>query len=504
MKEEKPEKKGFHPQQWLLLTTLIIGGFKGRLDGTIVNLALPKIISEFGITVAQASWVTTAYIIANAIFIPIFGKLGDLIGMKKLNAYGIIGFTITSIFAGLSFNLSSLVFMRVLQAITISVGYPIAFALIAYNFRDKQDRAQAMGIYTAIFAAAAVFGPLIGGPLIDNFSWRSVFYINIPIGILATYMALNYVEEPDKEIKGAKNFDIPGAVLLGVFLGTLVLVLDQGRDWGWTSTNSIVSYLITAGSFIWFLLIEMKAKEPIVDLRFFKIPTFTASIITSFISFMGMIGGIFLIPIFAQSYLGYSVTKSGYIFIPMAIGLMLASGIGARLARVVEARYLISFGMFISSLMMLSFSAIDIKWTFFDISWRLFVFAAGLGLGFASLSQAATSTVPLEEVGVASSVLMLARNVSGAFGTAIFATILQNSITSHLVNVQKYSVINDYTQANVSKFMGLMALKSNILAYSTVFKVSIFFMLAGSIAALFMKESKRDAEPQKEHTVMME
>src|SRR5258708_9451745 len=209
-------KKKFENYQWMVLLTVMIASFLGRLDGTIVNLALPKIISDFGITVSQASWISTAYIIANAIFVPIFGKLGDLIGRKPLYLFGIIGFTLTSALAGLSFNLPSMVIFRILQAITVSIDYPLALSIIAYTFSDKQQRAQAMGMWSAIFAASAVFGPLLGGPLIDNFSWRSVFHINIPLGLLGTFMAIRFIEEPVKQIKGLKNFDIIGAILLGI------------------------------------------------------------------------------------------------------------------------------------------------------------------------------------------------------------------------------------------------------------------------------------------------
>lgn len=416
MKKEK--RRGFARHQWLILATVMIASFLGRLDGTIVNLALPKIIQDFGITVSQASWISTAYIIANAIFVPIFGKLGDMIGRKPLYIFGIVGFTLTSAMAGLSFNLSSMVIFRILQAVTVSIDYPLALSIIAITFTDKGQRAQAMGMWSAIFAAAAVFGPLLGGPLIDAFSWRSVFYINVPLGILGTIMALRFIEEPVKKIKGIKNFDILGALLLGISLGTMVLVLDQGQTWGWMSDKSILSYIITLVSLVSFLMVEKRQAEPVVDLKFFKNPTFPAAIITSFISFGGMMGGLFLVPIFAQSFLGFSVTKSGYIFMPMAIGLMIAAQFGAILSVRFPSRFLTSLGMFWAAFMLLNFSGIDIRWTFFDLTFRLFLFAVGLGIGLAPLTNAATSTVPLHEIGIASSVLALARNIAGAFGVA--------------------------------------------------------------------------------------
>src|SRR6185312_2500829 len=374
----------------------MIASFLGRLDGSIVNLALPKIISDFGITVAQASWISTAYIIANAIFVPVFGKLGDMIGRKRLYIFGIVGFTATSALAGLSFNFPSLIFFRILQAITVSIDYPIALSIIAYNFTDRKLRAQAMGMWSAIFAAAIIFGPLIGGPLIDHFSWRSVFYVNIPLGSLGTIMAMRFVKETVTEKVHLKHFDFEGSILLGISLGTIVLVLDQGQTWGWGSTNSIISYVVGVGSMIAFIWYEQHQKEPIIDLKFFKDRVFSAAIITSFISFMGMIGGIFLIPLFVQIYLGYSVTKSGYVFIPMAFGMMMFAQIGGRLVGRFPGNYIIALGMFWAAFIMFLFSGLDIKWSFWHISGLLFLLAAGLGAGLPALTQAATSRVPLQ------------------------------------------------------------------------------------------------------------
>lgn len=498
---QPPKKRGFESQQWLILVTLMIASFLGRLDGTIVNLALPKIIQDFGITVSQASWISTAYIIANAIFVPVFGKLGDLIGRKPLYIFGIISFTVSSAFAGLSFNLPSMIFFRIIQAITVSIDYPIALSIIAHTFEDRQQRAQAMGMWSGIFAAAAVFGPLLGGPLTDNFSWRSVFYINIPLGIIGTLMAMRYINEPVKVIKGIKNFDVWGSVLLGISLGTMVLVLDQGQSWGWGDVKSLISYLVSAVSMVAFILVERREKEPVVDLKFFRIPAFSASIITSFISFGGMLGGLFLIPIFAQSALGYSVTKSGYIFIPMAISLMVAAQFGARLSAKIPPRFLASGGMLWSAFMLYLFAGIDIKWTFFDLTWRLMLFAAGLGVGLAPLTNATTSSVPIQEVGIASSILALARNIAGAFGVAVFATILSNSITSNLIAIQTHSIINTTNPQILSQVTSLMIGKANIAAYGTVFRTAALLVGIGAIPALFVKESKVTHAKQNAHAI---
>lgn len=491
-KNESGKSGGFQSHEWIILFTVMIASFLGRLDGTVVNLALPKMISDFGITVSQASWISTAYIIANAIFVPIFGKLGDLIGRKPLYLFGIIGFVVASIFAGLSANLPQMVIFRVLQAITVSIDYPLALSIIAFTFQDKQKRAQAMGLWSAVFAVAAVFGPLLGGPLIDNFSWRSVFYINVPIGMLGAFMAWKYIKEPVKKIRGIKNFDIWGSLLLGSALGTLVLVLDQGQTWGWLSMNSITAYAVTAISFVAFILVEQRQKEPIVDLKFFKIPEFAISLLVSFITFMGMIGGLFLLPIFVQSYMGYDVTKTGYLFLPMAAGMMIGAQSGARLSARFAPKYVVFTGLIWASFVLYLFSGIDLTWSFAHFATLLGFFALGLGLTFAPITNASISTVPLHEVGVASSILALVRNIAGAFGVAIFATILTNSITSGMINVQRYSVINTFDPNVLKQAAFLMVIKANVASFKVVFLCSAIITFVGALSALLLRETTKE------------
>jgi DHA2 family multidrug resistance protein len=496
-----PLDQKFTRLQWMILLTLIIGTFLGRLDGTIVNLALPKMITDFGITVSQASWISTAYIIANAIFVPVFGKLGDLMGRKPLYIFGIVGFTISSMLAGLAWSLPSMLFFRILQAITVSIDYPIALSIIAFEFLNPKLRAQAMGIWSGVFALAVVFGPLLGGPLTDLFGWRAVFYINVPLGILGIFMAVHFLVEPVSKIKGIKHFDWLGSLVLGISLGTMVLVLDQGQSWGWTSTKSILSYLIAVGSLLTFIWIEKREKEPVIDLKFFSNPAFTSANIVSFISFMGLAGGIFLLPVFVQTILGYSVTLSGFLFIPMAFGIMIGAQTGARLLYRVPIRIFVSIGMFWAAFVLFNFSGIDVKWSFFDMAWRLMAFAVGIGIGFAALTQSATGSVPIQEVGVASSVLALSRNLAGAFGIAIFATILSNSVTSQLMAIESHSLIHTHDPVMLKAIPALMAVKANINAYGTVFRWASLFVFFGGIAALFLRDPKPQTAGAQHHPV---
>ena len=482
------KSKGSNLRWWILLT-VIIGTFLGRLDGTIVNLALPKIINDFGINMTSAGWIATAYILANAVFVPIWGKLGDTLGRKKVYIIGFTIFIFGSILAGLSWDLSSMIVFRVIQAIAGSADYPTAMAIIAVTFKEGKERAQALGIWSSSFAAAAVFGPLIGGPLIDNFGWRSVFLINFPIGILGIYMAMRFINESRSEQKNT-SFDWFGSITLGGMLSALVLVLDKGTDWGWLSVTSLFCYFCIIVLLGLFIKIEKKAKDPIVDLRFFKIPAFVNTLLNNFIVFMGMIGGIFLLPIFAQTFLGYTATQSGYLFMPMAFAMMIASPLGGALTGRVKSKYIIFASTLVASIGIFFFSFLDPKSTAINIIVPLVIMAFGLGFGMAQRTNIIASVVDPKEIGVASSILALVRNISGAFGIAIFGTILNNRTGHNILSINNYSVLHSHNVIDFQKFIALIELKAQVNAYNYVFLVSSAVVFLGAFAVLFLKVKK--------------
>ncbi len=476
--------------RWWILFTVIIGTFLGRLDQTIVNLALPKIINDYGITVAAGGWIATAYILANAIFVPIWGKLGDTIGRKKVYILGFGIFIVGSVLAGFAWNLPSMIVFRVIQAIAGSADYPTAMAILAVTFKEGKERAQALGIWSSSFAAASVFGPLLGGPLIDNFGWRSVFLINLPIGIVGTLMALRFINESKSEIK-TKFFDWWGAITLGVSLSALVLVLDKGADWGWLSLTSTLLYTAIVGFMYIFIQIEKRVPEPIVDLKFFKIPAFVNTLGNNFIVFMGMMGGIFLIPIFAQVFLGYDAQQSGYLFMPMAAAFMLAAPLGGKLFGRVEARYVIFASTFVAAIGIFFFSFLDPKSGPWAIMIPLFIMAFGMGFGMAQRTNVIASVVDPHEIGIASSVLALIRNISGAFGIALFATILNLRTERNILHINSLSTLTSHNPIDIQKYTSLVILKSQVNAYDYVFILASILVAVGAFAILWLKVKER-------------
>lgn len=500
MPVESPAKPAHSP--WLVLATVMVGTLLIGLDRTVVNLGLPGMISDFNISVSNAGWIATGYIISNAVFVPVFGKVGDKVGDRTIYLWSFIGFIIASVLAGAAWSLSSMVVFRVLQGLVGAAIYPTAMAIIAKTFTDKDARTQALGIWSASFAVSAALGPLIGGPLIDAFSWRWLFYINLPVGILGICMTIWYLPH-DKPVDTKKGFDYMGAVVLGIALSALVLVLDKGSDWGWLATPSLISYAVFVVFSLLFYRVERTAEDPVVDLKLFTNPIYANILILSFVSFGAMMGALFLLPVFAQTYLGFNATQTGLLFVPMAFSLMLAAPIGGRLSRTVPLRILVGVGMAIASFGIYLFSGLDVKTTEFELMLPLIIFAAGLGLGMAPMTAAATNSVAANEVGVSSAVLNLVRNIAGAVGIAFFGTILTSLIESKVLDFGQRVVMNVHDAQTVQTVSTLIILKAQVEAYAEVFAIAAGIMSLGVVAALFLKEPKHRAPKGEEDSTLV-
>ena len=346
--------------RWIVLATVIFGTFLGRLDQTVVNLALPKIIGDFSITVTDAAWISTAYILANAVFVPVWGKLGDTAGRKSIYLIGFIGFIIASGLCAIAWNLPSMIVFRIIQGFAVSADYPTAMAIISITFTDMKERAQALGIWSGAFAVASVFGPLIGGPLIDNFNWRSVFFINIPLGIIGLFLALTFIDESVGEKRSAK-FDWWGAITLGAALVTLMLVLDQGQTWGWLSIAEprvLCRYDVLSA----FCSIVIELRQDRADrrpqflqdtrVRVYACSTTSSSSWRSSARYSSSRS-------LPKRFSAIRATQTGYLFIPLAISLMIAAPLGGRLIGKVKPSYVIFVSTFFSGFGIFLLSYID-------------------------------------------------------------------------------------------------------------------------------------------------
>ncbi len=489
--------------RWWILFTVIFGTFLGRLDQTVVHLALPKIISDFSSAVNDAAWIATAYILANAVFVPVWGKLGDTAGRKRIYLIGFIGFIVASGLCAVAWNLSSMIVFRVIQGFAVSADYPTAMAILAVTFTDMKERAQALGIWSSAFAAASVFGPLIGGPLIDNFNWRAVFFINIPLGIIGLFLALTFIDESVGE-KRSVSFDWWGSSVLGFALFGLTLVLDQGQTWGWLSGWSLFWYAATAASAVIFYFIELRQPEPIVNMEFFKNSLFVNTLINNFIIFMGMMGAIFLVPIFAETFLGYDATQTGYLFIPLAVAMLVAAPIGGRLIGKVKASVVIFGSTLVAAIGILMLSGIDARSTALDISVPMSIMAFGMGFGMAQRTNLIAVAVPHEDIGEASAILALVRNIAGAFGTAIVGTLLDASVNANVLRIAGQSFLNGTGAQLTQEFVSLIILKAQIAGYATVFEISALVIAIGAFASFLIRVPEHAVDVGGEHIMILD
>ncbi len=484
--------------RWMALLTVIIGTVLGKLDQVVVNLAIPKIMGDFSITVTDAAWIATIYILANSVFVPIWGKLGDTIGRKRVYLIGFSVFVIGSMLAGVAWNLGSMLIFRVIQAVASSADYPTAMAIIAVTFTDAKERATALAIWSAgAGLGGAVFGPLVGGFLIDTFGWRSVFYINLPIGLIGIAMALTFLRESVSEQR-TQQFDFGGGITLGIAVAALVLVLDRGSDWGWFSTESLLAYLTIVVFGYLFYRIDRNHPDPIVNFKFFKIEAFDSALANNFLVMMGMFGGIFLLPIFAQTFLGFSAKEAGYLFIPMVFAMMVGAGVGSRFVGKVRSKYVLAISSLIGALgPLLLATSLDPRSTAFDLSLAMCVLYFGLGLGMAQRVGIVPMVVPTNEVGVASSILMLVQNVAGAFGIAAFTAMLTGAAEDSVIAISRYSTINTVNPLLRGQAVALMALRADIDAFRMVFWYVTFLVLATAVVALFTLNIKDEMDKTK-------
>lgn len=480
-----------------MLLTVMVGTLLIGLDRTVVNLAVPSVISDFGINVTSAAWIATAYIITNAVFVPVFGKLGDMFGNRVIYLWSFVGFIVVSIFAGLAWDFGSLIAFRAIQGLVGAAIYPTAMSLIAKTFTDTKARAQALGIWSSSFAVSAVIGPLLGGYLIDHFSWRMIFYINLPIGIAGLIMTLLWLPHDRPTERG--RFDWFGSILLAGAITSMVLVLDQGQSWGWTSMPSIACY---AGTILFGYVTywwETRHMHPIIDFGLFKNPIIVSVLAVSFISFGGMMGAMFLLPVFTQQFLGYDAIKTGLLFVPMGLALPVFAPLGARLANSIHPRYTVSFGMLVAASSFFLLHWLDPAMTYFSFVIPLILFGAGLGLGMAPLTNASTTAVPLHQVGMSSGLLNLTRNVGGAFGIAIFGTLLTNATNANVLEVAQHSTIRSTDPQIMSEAVRLIIMKADLLSYSTVFIFASLAMVTGGLLALILLRASAGQTPAGQH-----
>lgn len=420
----------------IIVLVAVMGGlFLAALDQTIVGTALPKILSEFN-ALEKLSWVVTAYLLASTVTVPLAGKLSDIYGRRRLLMTGIVVFVIGSMLSGIAQDIDQLIAFRAVQGIGGGILFANAFSIIGDLFVPA-ERGKWMGIFGAVFGLSSVVGPLLGGWLTDSYSWRWTFYINVPIGIIAFFMIARYLPTIVSKIK--HSIDWLGAALLTGGLSSLILATSLGgtENWEWNSARIMSLFAAAALLLFSFIMVERKAKDPILPLRFFKNSIFSVASVLMFIFGIGMFGAIIYIPLFAQDVLGFSATNAGIITLPMIIGLTIASAISGRVVSSI-GRYkaILVSGLGIATFGIFLLSGLTPQSDYWDMSWRMVITGLGLGVGMPLINLAVQNSFHQRDLGTATSSMQLFRSIGSTVGLAIMGGLLNNVLTQKLASAQ--------------------------------------------------------------------
>lgn len=429
------------PTKRLILFGVLLGLFLSALDQTIVSTAMPRIVQDLN-GLSLYSWVTTAYLLTNTALVPIYGKLSDLYGRKPVLMFGIVVFLIGSMLCGLSGEpflgnlfgggMMQLVVFRALQGVGAAALGSVAFAIIADLF-EPVDRPRYQGLFGAVFGLSSVIGPLLGGFLTDNISWRWVFYVNLPLGLLA--LAFIFAKMPRLASGLQARVDWLGAFLILLFAVPLLLALTWGADgnYGWTSPMILGLFGLSVASLIAFLIAENRHSSPILPLTLFKNPTFAWGAVARFLIGAGFLGAILFLSLYLVQVQGVSATKAGTATIPLTLGLIVgAIGSGQIAARLGQYKPLMLGGLVLMALGFYSLSTLNADTSYTSVILRMVVLGLGIGPTLPLYTNALQLSVKPWEIGVATSAGQFFQQMGSTIGTAIFGAVLTTGLTQNL------------------------------------------------------------------------
>ena len=419
-------------RRWWTLAAMCFALFMLMLDNTVVNVALPSIQEDLGASLSGLEWTVNAYTLTFAVLLVTGGRLGDILGRRRMFLFGVVVFAVSSAAIGFSPNAGTLIAFRAVQGIGAAFMMPATLSIITVTF-PPEERGKAIGTWAGVSALALAIGPVVGGVLTEYVSWRAIFFLNLPVAAGAVAVTLFSTRESRDE-SSSHAIDFPGIVALSVSLTALVLGLVEGNAWGWGSAQIIALGVVAVAGLVAFILLEPRVREPMVDFTLFRSKTFLGANAVGFIVSFAMLAMFFFLALYMQNILEFSAVEAGVRFLPSTLMIVLIAPIAGRLADRVGPRPLIATGLSLTATSMILLTQINTGTGYGTLLPAFVIMGIGMALVMSPMSTAAMNAVPPQKAGVGSGVLSMSRMVGGTFGVAAIGALFQYLSRSYLTD----------------------------------------------------------------------
>jgi len=433
--------------KWVVAVSVAFGSLMATIDASIVNVALPDIRGELGASIQEITWISTAYMVAMVLVMPLTGFLGAFFGQRRLYLASMVLFIVGSGLCGTARSLPTLIFYRIVQGLGGGALQPTQQAILRQTF-PPEEQGIAMAMFAMVVMIGPAVGPVLGGYITDQYSWPWIFYVNLPVGLLGLLLTIQNVHEPDdvrtanraRAEQARKNLDIAGIVLMVVGVGALQYLFEEGPQEDWFDALEIrITAFICAVALIAFVIRELTATAPVVNLRLFKDATFASATLIAFVMFGMLMGSMFLLPVFTQESLHFTATLSGIVLMPRTLAMMVVSPIVGRLYNRVQPAFIVGTGVILFAIGSWQLSRITIDTSSTQMIVPLIITGAAFACLFVPLTTAALSAMARHQLADAAGLNSFVRQIGGSVGLTIFATLFSNfamearaSLASHV------------------------------------------------------------------------
>ncbi|MCX5699102.1 MAG: DHA2 family efflux MFS transporter permease subunit [Candidatus Omnitrophica bacterium] len=447
--------------KWIIALAVVLPTLLEVIDTSVVNVSLDHIRGSLSAGIDEATWTITAYLVSNAIIIPLTGWLSRVFGRKRYLLFSVALFTVSSFLCGSAASISALIFFRIIQGIGGGALQPISQTILLESFPPEE-----YGMAMAIFGVGVMFGPIVGpvlgGWITDNWSWNWIFYINIPIGIISVIMIMLFIKDPPYLKRIKERIDYVGLSLIVLGIGCLQVLLDKGQREDWFSSQLIMNLaIVSIISMVVFVFWELRRRDPILNLRQLKNVSFASANLIQAVAFFVLFGSILLLPLFVQQLLGYSAFLSGMVLAPGGIATLISMPISGKLIQKVNPKAVLAIGLLITAYSIFVMSRFNAYIDYNAVAFSRIVMGFGMGMVFVPLTSLAFSTIKKEEMGNATSIFSLIRNIAGSFGIAIVTTLLARRAQFHQFRLsEQLNPFDPRYQLGLSKAMAVLGYKT--------------------------------------------